>query len=146
MIHSTTREKPANTNVYISKYPDIVIGGPGTTATLTVTVKNDEQQGSRNVYVEIPETNPSATSDTKEIASGQSDDLSLQNVQLPENPGIYTWHIKLYDSDSGSELDSVDFIIEFNPIVTEEFASGETVSILIHTASGGQYPATVTLP
>jgi len=26
------------------------------------------------------------------------------------------------------------------------FASGQTVSIVIHTASGGQYPATVTLP
>ncbi len=26
------------------------------------------------------------------------------------------------------------------------FSSGQTVSIVIHTASGGQYPATVTLP
>jgi len=26
------------------------------------------------------------------------------------------------------------------------FASGQTISIIIHTASGGQYPATVTLP
>jgi len=26
------------------------------------------------------------------------------------------------------------------------FSSGQTISIIIHTASGGQYPATVTLP
>ncbi len=30
--------------------------------------------------------------------------------------------------------------------VTDTFTSGQTVSIVIHTASGGQYPATVTLP
>ncbi len=29
---------------------------------------------------------------------------------------------------------------------TDTFSSGQTVSIVIHTASGGQYPATVTLP
>jgi len=28
----------------------------------------------------------------------------------------------------------------------DEFTSGQTVSIVIHTASGGQYPTTVTLP
>ncbi len=29
---------------------------------------------------------------------------------------------------------------------TDTFSSGQTVSIVIHTASGGQYPATITLP
>ena len=28
----------------------------------------------------------------------------------------------------------------------EDFSSGQTVSIVVHSASGGQYPATVTLP
>ncbi len=31
-------------------------------------------------------------------------------------------------------------------IVDDTFTSGQTVSIVIHTASGGQYPASVTLP
>ncbi|MCD6301702.1 MAG: DUF4352 domain-containing protein [Staphylothermus sp.] len=32
------------------------------------------------------------------------------------------------------------------PGVSDTFTSGQTVSIVIHTASGGQYPATITLP
>jgi len=31
-------------------------------------------------------------------------------------------------------------------VVPDKFSSGQTVSIVIHTASGGQYPTTVTLP
>ena len=31
-------------------------------------------------------------------------------------------------------------------LIGDSFSSGQTVSIIIHTASGGQYPATVTLP
>ncbi|ABN70582.1 hypothetical protein Smar_1493 [Staphylothermus marinus F1] len=43
----------------------------------------------------------------------------------------------------GEELTDLQITISTN---TPGFASGQTVSIVIHTASGGQYPATVTLP
>ena len=44
---------------------------------------------------------------------------------------------KVFDNETGKEI---------FPIVTDTFSSGQTVSIVIHTASGGQYPATITLP
>ncbi|MCD6301703.1 MAG: DUF4352 domain-containing protein [Staphylothermus sp.] len=53
--------------------------------------------------------------------------------------------------DTGSSIELI-FYLEgegstiTNAIVDDTFTSGQTVSIVIHTASGGQYPATVTLP
>ncbi len=43
-------------------------------------------------------------------------------------------------------LKSADAKDRHSYIVDDTFSSGQTVSIVIHTASGGQYPATVTLP
>ncbi|MET1159828.1 MAG: DUF4352 domain-containing protein, partial [Thermoprotei archaeon] len=46
------------------------------------------------------------------------------------------------------ETKTIYFYLETggNDIVDDTFISGQTISIVIHTASGGQYPATVTLP
>ncbi|ADI32075.1 hypothetical protein [Staphylothermus hellenicus] len=69
-------------------------------------------------------------------SSGNPHDTNPVGAGLTINPGEQK---TLYFYLSTVENDS-------NSPVSDKFSSGETVSIVIHTASGGQYPATVTLP
>ncbi len=151
-IKTTTRSDPdPNTNnPYISEYPSLVIDEPGKTVQISITV---DQGGSRltsvDVVVEDQNGNTVGYIDDLDISQGiGSDGVQLR---LPSTIGSYTWTIKLVDdyTNPSTTYDSVQFtivVVPVNPVVTDTFSSGQTVSIVIHTASGGQYPATITLP
>ena len=68
---------------------------------------------------------------------------TIQSTGLTIQPGD-EYYIKFYIRSSTT----TDYTgkTKVDTIITDSFSSGQTVSIVIHTASGGQYPATVTLP
>ncbi len=59
-------------------------------------------------------------------------------TNVTANPDVATTSVTV---DAGGSL-QITLTIGNN----SGFSSGQTISIVIHTASGGQYPATVTLP
>ena len=63
--------------------------------------------------------------------------------QLTIKPGetkILIFYIKSNANAPTSATDNVWTVL------SDQYSSGQTVSIVVHTASGGQYPATITLP
>ncbi len=95
--------------------------------TITITVKNTGTKPATidNIFINnVPGTLANADIDTGSWTLNPGDEA----------------HITFYlTSDTTGN-------IGHNPIVNANFTSGQSVSIVIHTASGGQYPATVTLP
>ncbi len=144
----TTRSLNTN-NPYISQYPSLVIDTPGNTVTLSITVS----KGSSTIdYVDVliyDQNNQLAGSQSNLDISGGSGTAQIQ-ITLPSTIGSYTWTINVTEvGNPNTVYDSVQFTVvaaPVNPVVTDTFSSGQTVSIVIHTASGGQYPATITLP
>jgi len=75
------------------------------------------------------------------------------------NKPLDTNNIKYYKSSNPINPESVTYTnfssggVSISPgeyaafnLTLSNFSSGQTVSIVVHTASGGQYPATITLP
>ncbi len=151
-VKTETRSDPDPTTdyPYISKYPSLVIDEPGKTVTVSVTV-DEGGSGLTSVIVQVEDENGnSVDTATLNIDSQTGTGTTTLDLSLPSTIGSYTWTIKVIDVNNPNTVyDNVQFTVvvaPVNPIVTDTFSSGQTVSIVIHTASGGQYPATVTLP
>jgi len=76
------------------------------------------------------------------------DKIFINNLPIDTTSDLITKEPSSWTLDPG---DSDNFVIHLDSSETiasqsVTFTNGQTVSIVVHTASGGQYPATVTLP
>jgi len=76
------------------------------------------------------------------------DKIFINNLPLDTNDDHITDPPSSWTINPGNEAEVTIHIDNSDTIANQNvtFTSGQTVSIVIHTASGGQYPATITLP
>ena len=147
-VKKSTRTVQNAEKPYISEYPSLVIYEPGSTATLSITIKQGTDTSIDHVDVLIYDQDGKKAGSVENFDISGGENTADIDVTLPSTIGSYTWTINVTKvGDPNTVYDSVEFtVIAINPIITDRFSSGQTVSIVVHTASGGQYPATVTLP
>jgi len=130
---------------------------------LTTTFTGLEKLEIINAYAEVSQANVSNTNVTYwiihlKVKNTGTKAVTIDGIYVNNKPGNIsnaTVSPSGWNLDPGDEKD-ITFNLTSNtttqalntikPLVNDKFNSGQTVSIVVHTASGGQYPATITLP
>ncbi len=152
-VRYTTREdpEPDKNEPYISYYPVEITSTSGDNVTITVVVKQDNEQSLNGVDIVVIDEN------NKLITYG--DGLSFNNKGILTwtkeisltTMGIHTWKIEaVLDYKHYTDTNPYDVVIItvkiIEPIILDKFQSGQTINIILHTTSGKQYPTKTTLP
>ncbi len=152
-IRGTTnrsRPDPGSGRPYISFYPFRIMNEPSTRINITISVNRDASPAD-NTSILVIDQNNAVVARAEDLTISAGSNTTTVSITTPAQTGTYIWKIEAVNSTDNTDIYDIveSTIIVVNPadpVVAYPFHSGVTVSIVIHTSSGGRYPATVKLP